>query len=192
MKKTFKLYGVLGKKYGTDHKFSTRVAGTVYEAVRMLEANFPGFKRDFKKYSYKIITDKGRLDHAQEACIEHNTSVYHIIPVVHAAANGKAIGSLIAGVAIVALAWWNPLGWASATQMIIGGIGVSTALTGAAALIAPVQDYDQSENPENRPSYIFRGGVNTVEQGNAIPIVYGEIKGIGATAISASIRIQDD
>ena len=72
---------------------------------------------------------------------------------------------------------------ALATQGL-GYLGTALMLGGAAMMLAPdVPDGTSSEKAEN---YLFSGPVNTVKQGQAIPLVYGRAI-VGSKTISASV-----
>ena len=66
----------------------------------------------------------------------------------------------------------------------LGFLGTALMLGGAAMMLAPdVPDGTSSEKAEN---YLFSGPVNTVKQGQAIPLVYGRAI-VGSKTISASV-----
>ena len=66
----------------------------------------------------------------------------------------------------------------------LGYLGTALMLGGAAMMLAPdVPDQGSSEAAEN---YLFSGPVNTVKQGQAIPLVYGRAI-VGSKTISASV-----
>ena len=72
---------------------------------------------------------------------------------------------------------------ALATQGL-GYLGTALMLGGAAMMLAPdVPDGTSAEKAEN---YLFSGPVNTVKQGQAIPLVYGRAI-VGSKTISASV-----
>ncbi len=49
---------------------------------------------------------------------------------------------------------------------------------------------DPAEKPDNQPSYVFNGPVNTTAQGQPVPIGYGRLI-VGGAVISAGISIDD-
>lgn len=140
----------------------------------------------------------------------------HIMPVPEGSGgNGFKI---LAGVALVAAAFtgvglaaggafsavYGPSQGLAAAAFSVGGFSVSygsIALFGANLLISGIagmltptpkispQDYSQREQADQRPSYIFNGAVNTVEQGGPIPVVYGRMY-IGSTVISGGIKAE--
>jgi len=68
--------------------------------------------------------------------------------------------------------------------------GVSLILGGVAELIFGKNTSDgTTENANNRPSYAFGGAINTIGQGNPVPILYGRLE-VGSQVISAGISTQ--
>ena len=54
-------------------------------------------------------------------------------------------------------------------------------------LLVPVPKVSgPQERPENKPSYLFNGAVNTTEQGQPIPLLYGELI-VGSAVVSAGL-----
>jgi predicted phage tail protein len=75
------------------------------------------------------------------------------------------------------------MGGVLATQGL-GYLGTALMLGGAAMMLAPdVPDGTSAEKAEN---YLFSGPVNTIKQGQAIPLVYGRAI-VGSKTISASV-----
>jgi len=66
----------------------------------------------------------------------------------------------------------------------LGLLGGALLLGGAAMMLAP--DVPDSESAEQAENYLFGGPVNTVKQGEPIPLVYGRAI-VGSKTISASI-----
>ena len=66
-------------------------------------------------------------------------------------------------------------------------IGASLVLGGISQLLVPVPKVSgPQERPENKPSYLFNGAVNTTEQGQPIPLLYGELI-VGSAVVSAGL-----
>jgi predicted phage tail protein len=99
------------------------------------------------------------------------------------------------GAALIAVSWWNPMGWAAAgsflSQATLYSVGTSMILGGVAQMIAPTaKAQDPSERPENQPSYVFNGAVNTTAQGHPVPVGYGRLI-VGSAVISAGIDVDE-
>ena len=70
------------------------------------------------------------------------------------------------------------------------GAGLSMAIGGVMQLLMPTKKHNDYDRPENQPSYVFNGAVNTQAQGNPVPVLYGELI-IGSAVISAGIHVED-
>lgn len=74
----------------------------------------------------------------------------------------------------------------------IASLGLTMALTGAYQALSPTpkaQDYGQREAPDQRPSFTYNGPVNAVEQGAAVPLVYGQVR-TGSVLVSAGVSVE--
>ena len=72
--------------------------------------------------------------------------------------------------------------------------GIAMALGGVAQLLAPnpkVGGYSDNDHPENRPSALFSGPVNTSAEGSVVPIVYGKRVRCGSVVGAAGIYVED-
>ncbi len=127
------------------------------------------------------------------------------IPVFRGAGGGSSGWMILIGVLLVALVIVFPhvgVGIGAHTGVIAGttigtagaiagsimiGAGLSLIMAGIAGMLAPSNQFDQNEKPENIPSYIFNGALNTYRQGNVIPVGYGRLI-VGSQVISAGVR----
>ena len=188
--KTVKLYGELGKKFGKQFKLDVRNPA---EALRALCVQVPGFRQHLEQFSepgYVVrVGDEVRGEEELHAP-SSNKEVIKIVPVVSGA---SAVFRGILGVALIAFAFWNPLGWAAlGTTGAIGttvafGVGMSLAMGGIAELLAPAPPkFEANTGPEATPSYMFDGPVNTMGAGYAVPVGYGELL-VGSHVVSAEL-----
>ena len=158
------------------------------EALHALEANFPGFLNDIRIGKFHIV--KGDLSNgfdmaANKPCLQliyPDDDTFHIMPAIEGAGGDNGWWSVIIGVVLIAVSWWNPMGWGAAAGA--GGVwevgmamGVSLALTGIAQLMSPTPQIsnDGAQGEEEKPSFVFNGPVNRTEQGGPVTLVYGEI-----------------
>ena len=197
MLRKIKLYGALAKFIG--HRVLEADVATAAEAVRFLVANWPDVERHMADQHYRVSVGTYDLGHEE---LHHPAGAAPIsfVPVV---AGAGAVGRIIAGVALIALAIALPgIGLAagakgaavifgttfSATSLGIGFAGLSLVLGGVAQLLTPTpkvaQGLDSQDDP--RKSYSFSGIQNTSRQGVPVPIVYGETV-VGSVVISAGI-----
>ena len=189
------LLGELAKRFGRRHRLAIASAA---EAVRALCANFPSFERELvasgeRGVGYRVLAgrDALSLDQLHEPTGQQRIT---IAPVV-SGAGSNGLGQILLVVALIAVAWWNPIGWAAAgsflSQTTLYSIGTSMVLGGVAQMIAPTPKApDPSERPENKPSYSFNGAVNTTAQGHPVPVGYGRLI-VGSAVISAGIDVDE-
>jgi predicted phage tail protein len=197
MLREIRLYGKLGERFGRVHHLAVETVG---EALRALMANYKDFEREFAQGSaaYKVWSGTGRLSGAEEI---HNPSgsreIIRIAPAV-AGSGGRGLGQLLLGIALIAAAVFLPASIAgiglfgtATVGSVIGSIGISLALGGIAQMLSPAPKVSEpGEKPENQPSYVFNGAVNTTAQGQPVPICYGRLI-VGSAVISAGITTQD-
>ena len=190
---TIRLYGALGKEFGTEHRFAIISPG---EALQALAANFPRFTAKLRHGFYKVIigTRKTGTELDNETILTHRIGAddIHIIPVTKGRGRG-GLGKVLAGILLVGLAaFGGPL---MATSLGAGGLTVGTAMghiglgltmTGVASMLAPSQDASESD-----PSFTMAGPQVTLREGGIIPIVYGECV-VGGTMISGQLIIEND
>ena len=197
---TVLLYGELAKKYGKFHRYAVR---NVPEAIRALEANYRGFKQSIRADGqYRVVVDKKLIgeDELGKTAID----TIKIVPLVQGA--GRGVGQIILGIALIAVAWWNPMGWgtltsanfatATSASLTAGKLALSAmAMVGRALIMGGVSQMltkspkleAGADRPDNKPSYAFDGPVNTAAQGNPVPLAYGKILG-GSQVISAGLE----
>lgn len=182
------LYGDLRKLFGKEFNFDV---ATPAEAVRALCSQVKGFRTYLHEHaqdSFKIFSG-GRNVSEDFSNPTSDKEVIRLAPVVQGA---NATAKIILGIALIALAWWNPMSWAASgalmSQATLYGIGASMTLGGVAELLSPQQKINSGsgESIENAPSYNFNGPVNTMAQGHPVPLAYGRIMA-GSAVISAGL-----
>lgn len=182
---TILLYGFLGKKFGKVHRYDVSSAA---EAVRALNATLEGFKEAvIDGGSYKVL--RGGKNPILETELHDPQSVketLRIVPVVAGAKRGGLMGIIIGAVLIAASIWMPGLSAVTANYLL--GAGASMVLGGVAQMLfSPRATTGTSvEAAENKPSYAFDGAVNTVAQGNPVPVCYGKLL-VGSQIISAGL-----
>lgn len=176
------LYGELGKLYGKYHKYSVK---SVPEAVRALSANYKKFRSSLKEDSYyKVIVDKSPI--SEDELGKTATQVIKIIPVIQG--SGKGVGQIIAGIALIAVAWWNPYSWGTLITGAMTSVGSSLVLGGISQMLTKTPKLSAgADRPDANPSYAFDGPINTTAQGNPVPLAYGKVLA-GSQVISAGLE----
>lgn len=69
-------------------------------------------------------------------------------------------------------------------------LGLAIAVGGISQMILGNTAVKPGDKPQNTPSDLFSGPVNTYHQGNPVPLGYGRLR-VGSAIISASIRTLD-
>jgi predicted phage tail protein len=195
MLRKIKLYGKLAKFIG--HRVLEADVATAAEAVRFLLANWPELEAHMSDQHYRVSIGTYDID-LEELHHPAGAAPISFVPVV---AGAGAVGRILAGVALIALAFIPGIGTATAAAIAAGakagltvvgtalfGLGASLALGGVAQLLTPTPKVPQGADKQDDPrkSYSFSGIQNTSRQGVPVPIVYGETL-VGSVVISAGI-----
>ena len=189
--KTIRLHGELGKRFGREFKLDVQTPAEAVRALRVIVPGFHAYLVEHAKSAFKVfVGGSNRSDEVGAPCSDRE--VIRIAPTIQGA---SAVGRIILGAAMIALAVWNPMGWiALGAQGAVGttamfSMGISMVLGGVVQLLSPQQSYDSaaSESPENKPSYNFNGPVNTTAQGHPVPLCYGRMI-VGSAVISAGLE----
>lgn len=193
-----RLYGHLAKKFGRTHRLDVR---TPREAVRALSVNFPDFRPHVLKHSEPGYHVRVGKDYRDEEGLDYPADgEIKIVPAVGGASAGFRV---VLGVALMVFApymaaWVYAAGGmgaaagavASAIVTYAPSVGMALAVGGVSQLILQPPKAQSTERPENKPSYAFDGPVNTMTQGNAVPICYGALI-VGSQVISAGFETGD-
>ena len=193
--KTIILNGQLGKMFGRRHKLDVKTAA---EAVRALVANFPAIEKyliETKGVGYRVKLHDAPLQDIKELHHPVGGGTITITPVIGGA--GRGLGQILLGAALIAVSFipgLNVAVWAGATTTwasIAFSVGFSLALGGVAQMLAPApKPGAPNERPENNPSYIFNGPVNTTAQGQPVPVGYGRLI-VGGAVVSAGLSTEE-
>ncbi|MCT8786044.1 tail assembly protein [Glaesserella parasuis] len=161
-----------------------------------LLSQIQGLSQHLRKGYYKVRIGKRYLSEEQ---IKTNPTMtladdctVHFTPVVAGA--GKSVGFVqaIVGVALIAVAWWNPLGWTAGTAMMVGAMGASMAMGGVMQMLARPPDMNTKlSDSEKQQSTSFSNIRNLTPQGRPIPLLYGKMM-TSLILISEGIDTFDD
>lgn len=173
-----RLYGHLGKKFGRVHKMDVKSPA---EALRALRANFPDFESymyKYKDHGFQVRVGKECVDE-QGLSIESEKAPIRFTPVVK---GSGAAGRIILGIVLVVAGAYlrNPYLISMGVSLIVGGV--------VQMLLAPPKSRNTDEE-KNKPSYSFNGPVNTVAQGNIVPVCYGQLL-VGSQVVSAGLSVE--
>jgi predicted phage tail protein len=196
MLRKIKLYGKLAKFIG--HRVLEADVATAAEAVRFLLANWPELEAHMSDQHYRVSIGTYDID-LEELHHPAGAAPISFVPVVSGAG---AVGRILAGVALIALAIALPgIGLAagakgaavifgttfSSISLGIGFAGLSLVLGGVAQLLTPTPKISQDE-ADPRKSFSFSGIQNVSRAGVPVPVVYGETL-VGSVVVSAGIDI---
>lgn len=196
---TVRLYGQLGTLFGRVHRLAV---SSPKEAIKALTILLPGFEQYLMNAKGRGLTFsvfKGKYNIAGEGLGDaHGSQDIRIAPMV-IGSKRAGIFQTILGVAMIVIATiatgpgggvaaaFKMSGWVGATAMM----GASMALGGVMQMLSPqVGGLAMREGPDNKPSYAFGGPVNSIAQGNPVPVLYGQRR-IGGAIISAGIYAEE-
>lgn len=189
-----KFYGNL-KRFEPNEPIVLEVS-SFKELMSGLLSQIQGLSQHLRKGYYKVRIGKRYLSEEQ---IKTNPTMtladdctVHFTPVVVGA--GKSVGFVqaIVGVALIAVAWWNPLGWTAGTAMMVGAMGASMAMGGVMQLLARPPDMNTKlSDSEKQQSTSFSNIRNLTPQGRPIPLLYGKMM-TSLILISQGIDTFDD
>ncbi len=192
--KTIHFYGYLAEKYGKTLKFEVN---TIQELMKAMKANFQDWESTIRHDEFEVVVGKD-LD-ANHLCenelqLQFYRGDFHIAPITEGRKSGGVFSAilgvvLIAVGAVLLITPWAPASpylFAAGGSMLLGG--VVQLIMGSPRLGG--YDYADREQADERPSFLFKGGVNNTEQGGPVQLAYGEIMA-GSTVISASIMNEE-
>lgn len=192
--KTVRLHGWLGKKFG---KTFTLDVMTPAEAVRALCTLRPAMNEALAKdeAGFRVLVEKESLSDKELSYPFSDKETLHIVPVV---SGSKSAGEqILFGIVLLAAAFFTVgtslAGLGLLSEIAMTGLttfGTSLVLGGVAQALFSPPTPESAEKPENKPSYTFNGPVNTIQQGNCVPVLYGELIH-GSQVISAGLYVED-
>lgn len=195
---TIRLDGAMGKKFGKTWELMVDSPG---EAVRLIDANMPGFRawiheqaRKFSSYKITCAYESGETELLTDETFAQRRKLKSIrfTPIIEGRGNGTkfVVGAIIVAVATMAapftaggsLAAWGPgLAMMGASMMLAGVIGA----------LSPQPTQESGDKPANLASHYFNGAVNTTQQGNPVQLIYGRVL-VGSQVISAEMSIEQE
>ncbi|WFU69451.1 hypothetical protein [Bradyrhizobium sp. CB2312] len=198
------LHGKLGKDFGKSHRFDVATAG---EALRALNCAFPGrFVQALQEGYYEVVRGDRRngmkLDLELVNGFNLGHADLHIIPRAKGAATSqtaKGTTKVVLGAALVGSAIFlsggvlaTPLAasgiLSGTTYGTVAAIGLGLALSGASTLLTkPAGQETQASNALS----VNGGNIgNSGRQGDAIPLIYGEVM-VGSTPVEVWSDVED-
>ncbi|KFX03542.1 phage tail assembly protein [Pectobacterium betavasculorum] len=188
--KTIRLYGVLGATFGRVHRLAVE---SRQEAIKALSVIIPGFEKFLltsksRGLTYAVFDGKRNLSKDE---LDFNvSSEIRIAPIIIGSKKAGVFQTILGAVLVVAggaISYFGGVG----IGVPIMQMGASMMLGGVVQMLTPMQGgISMRESPDNKPSYAFGGPVNSIAQGNPVPILYGRRR-IGGAIISAGIYAED-
>jgi predicted phage tail protein len=192
--RTVRLYGVLGSKFGRTFRLALDTQAPA-EAIAALSAQLKGFQEFMLKakdrgLGFSVFVGKRNLKEEQLNDPSGAEDI-RIAPILLGSKNG-GVFNVILGVVLVAIAYFNPFNLLTGPMISsMYGIGSSMIMGGVVQLLSPQpKGLKLSDRPDNQPSYVFNGPVNTQAQGNPVPVLYGRLI-VGSAVVSAGIHAED-
>jgi len=199
---TLIFYGKLGRKFGRERRLEARSLGEALHAIETMDGGLYDLIAELEAtvQGYHVQADgkSVRTDLLTFPCGE----VYQITPILKGA-DTKGILEIVAGVALIAIGIAAPyigiptLATIAATHIdaitisrLTITIGLSIALGGVARMMMSTPHAPGTSTTDNKASYVFTGPVNTVQQGECVPVAYGDVI-CGSAVVSAAITTVD-
>ena len=133
MLRTIHLYGDLAEKYGKTHKLAVNSVG---EALRALDANYPGFRRDIhrdEKYfvcAGDQLIEENTLDNDSVFLTFNDNNDFHICPeIAGAGGSGGSIFTMVLGAILMVASIWVPPAGLLGIKMLSAGLVFSLGLS---------------------------------------------------------------
>jgi predicted phage tail protein len=208
--RTIHLYGHLAETFGASFRLEVFSAA---EAVRALEANFPGrFYRALARGEYHVV--KGDNIESGESFGEDlltfglGAKDLHLMPAMAGAKDG--IWTVVIGVALIGAAVFTAGAAAGLAGISMGAamgeatflgismasyatFGISLALSGISTMLSPTMDLPSTGTRaavDPRASFVIQGAENVAAQGVPVPLVCGKFL-VGSVVISQSVLVED-
>ncbi len=111
------------------------------EAIRALTTQLPSFRQKLNEGWYQVrISGRDAGENELSARLNEplaNGAVIHVVPRLAGAKSGGVFQAVL-GAALIAVAWWNPVGWLGAAAVSgLYAAGASMILGGVAQMLAP-------------------------------------------------------
>ncbi|BET98088.1 tail assembly protein [Xenorhabdus taiwanensis] len=185
--RTIRLYGTLGTQFGREHRLAVSSPQEAIRALSVLINGFEKFLLTAKERGLTFAVFSGTRNINQDELAFSGADDIRIAPMIIGSKKAGVFQTILGAVMVVAGAflWYTPFG----APMVTSGVGMM--LGGVVQMLSPMPGgLARREDPDNKPSYAFGGPVNSIAQGNPVPIGYGKRR-IGGAIISAGIYAED-
>lgn len=154
----------------------------------------PGFRRKLSDGWYQIRIAGQDVNETSVSARLHEPlpdgAIIHIVPRMAGAKSGGFFQAVL-GAALIVASIWMP-GLSIAASNIMFSLGASMALGGVAQMLTPKAKTPSMKQTDNgKQNTYFSSLDNLVAQGNALPVLYGEML-VGSRTISQEISTRDE
>ncbi|HFZ2316318.1 TPA: tail assembly protein [Citrobacter freundii] len=196
------LHGDL-QRFGRRFSLSIKTGA---EAIYALAMQIPGFRQKMNDGWYQIRIAGLDVNETSLSARLHEPlpdgAIIHIVPRMAGAKSGGLFQVVLGAVAIAAsfftagasLAAWGAALSAGAisASSVLFSMGAAMMLGGVAQMLAPQAKIPSSRQTDNgKQNTYFSSLDNLVAQGNALPVLYGEML-VGSRTISQEISTRDE
>ncbi|HID8512873.1 TPA: tail assembly protein [Serratia marcescens] len=198
--RTIRIYGPLRQFIKDNRKGVIKLCvNTPQEAIKALCTVLPGFEtfmQTSKRRGLTFAIFNGTRNIDRDELNYSGAEEIKIVPVIIGSKKAGMFQTILGAVLVAVGAFGTFTPWGQALGGATWGsyamqAGGAMMLGGVAQMLSPMQGgLARREDPDNKPSYAFGGPVNTIAQGNPVPIGYGKRR-IGGAIISAGIYSED-
>ena len=197
-----KLLGELGKKFGSEWTSNSKSMRDIFKLIDCQVDGFKEYLQDCheKNIGFTIQNGEDFIDYDDLLlCDVKDTVIISAVP----AGSGKGLGKILGAIAIIAAIFIFPgtfmtgvtEGSSAFGQFMAGtakfnefgyfltSIGANLAIAGLTEMMVP-----DAGDMTSDPSFLFNGADNTIEQGQPVPLLYGEMR-IGGLPISQQFSV---
>ena len=162
---TVRLYGHL-RQFGIEHSFDVLTVGEVFAALSVNYSEFTNVANDGSMYCIMVNDQIMPADFLQFKATEG--MVIKVVPVV---AGGAFIpAAIMAGLAYIG----STIAASGFLTTLVINIGISLAMAGIRALLT--DEPNTTSSPAKQSNNIsFTNVTDTIQQGDAIPVVFGKV-----------------
>ncbi|HIA0031415.1 tail assembly protein [Escherichia coli] len=150
------------------------------EAIRALATQLPAFRQKLSDGWYQVrIAGRDTGENELSARLNEplaNGAVIHIVPRLAGAKRGGVFQAVLGAAALSGM-------YAAGASMVLGGV---------AQMLAPKARTPRTQTTDNgKQNTYFSSLDNMVAQGNALPVLYGEMR-VGSRVVSQEISTADE
>ncbi len=180
------LYGSLGKKFGRQWKLDVDTPAQAVNAINHLRPGFADAILRMRDVDFGV-TVGGRQIGENLLKFPAGGKRITIIPVVRGSSGSKGWLQIIGGVVLIAAGIIIDVASEGSLSLLgnfLIGMGFSLALGGVAQLLSPTPSTSTPASAQ-KPSYQFSNIVNSIGEGECVPVLYGGPLWIGSYVVSA-------